>query len=52
MGGAKVSYVLGGRGLKPDTHYRMVSPGRFTKASRNAKPTTPKRAVTTDGIQK
>lgn len=37
-GGAKVSYILGGQGQKPDRFYTNVSAGRFTKASRKLKP--------------
>lgn len=52
MGGAKTSYILGGRGLKPDTHYKNVSPGRFTKASRNAKVVRSSKTIMSDGISK
>ena len=38
MAGAKVFYTIGGQGMKPDKYIKMVSPGRFTKGSRNAKP--------------
>ncbi len=38
MAGRKVFYIVGGRGLKPDTGYRSAAPGKFTKGSRNKKP--------------
>lgn len=52
MGGAKTSFILGGRGLKPDTHYRQVSAGKFTKASRRMKPVASSKAINSDGITK
>lgn len=39
VGGRKVFYVLGGLGLKPDRDFKIVSPGKFTKGSRNHKAT-------------
>jgi len=35
---AKVSFVLGGMGMKPDKNFKQTSPGRFTKSSRCMKP--------------
>ena len=35
---AKVSFILGGMGMKPDKNFKNVSPGRFNKASRCLKP--------------
>ncbi len=37
MGGRKVTYKIGGKGDKPETGFRNVSPGRFTKPSRGLK---------------
>lgn len=36
-GGRKQFYTVGGRGLKPDSGYKNVAPGKFTKASTNRK---------------
>lgn len=35
--GRKVFYTIGGKGLKPETNFKNVAPGRFTKASRSHK---------------
>jgi hypothetical protein len=34
MGGRKVTYKIGGKGDKPETNFKNVSPGRFTKKTR------------------
>lgn len=33
-GGRKVSYVIGGMGKKPDTNFKNVSAGKFTRHKR------------------